>query len=117
MEQVEKTALANELSDHIEERLLLKVNTDSHVQHDIGVPQLVEHLDLLDEVFHCLPRHVSFAELLDCDFGAHPLGFEHVAVATSTDWIGVWIHLQLFEINEEVKAVLTEGQEQARVLS
>jgi hypothetical protein len=41
MQQVKKTALADELRDHIEKWLGLRVQTHAHVQNNIGMTQLV----------------------------------------------------------------------------
>ena len=93
MKQVKKTALAYELSDHVEEGLLLEVNADAHVQNYVRMAELVQHLNLLDEIFQSFSSHVPLAKLLDSDFGAHPPSLKDVAIATSTNQIIAWINL------------------------
>ena len=41
MQQVKKTALADELRDHIEKWLGLRVQTHAHVKDNIGMTQLI----------------------------------------------------------------------------
>ena len=93
MEQIKETTFTNELSYHIEVRLLLEVYTHSHVQDYIWVPQLVEHLDLFDKIFEGLPGHIAFSKLLDSNFGAHPLCFKDITVATPANQIRASINL------------------------
>ena len=56
VQQFKKTAFRHELSDHVEvlQLLLAIINTHAHIEHDVWVSQLVQHLDFLDEVFQAL---------------------------------------------------------------
>lgn len=64
MQQIKETAFAHELRNHIEIGLCLLVQADSHVQHDVGMAQLIEHFNLLYEVFKGFSGHVPLTELL-----------------------------------------------------
>jgi len=72
------------------------------------MPQMVQHLDLLNEVFERLPSHVAFAEFFDGDFGAEPACFENVTVATTTDKICLRIDFQFFKVDKEVKTIFAK---------
>ena len=117
MQQVEKTAHADELRDHVKVGIDLFVKAHAHVEDYVGVAQLVEHFNLLDEVFERLPRHVSFTELFHRDFGSHPTRLKHVTIATSPDKIRLCVDLELSEVNVEVETIFSEGSDQACLLT
>lgn len=117
MQKVKETAHADKFGDHVEVGVYLLVKAHAHVQDDVGVAQLVEHLDLLDEVLERLPRHISLAELLYCDLGSHPTRLKHVTVATSSDKICLCVDLQLSEVDVEVESVFAQSPDQAGLLT
>lgn len=69
---------------------------------------MIQHLDLLDEVFEGLSVHVSLSKLLDSNFCAHPFGFEDVTVSASSNEVCFGVDFQFFEIDVEVKTVFFE---------
>ena len=83
VKKIEKTTLVDKLCDHVEVRLVIKTHT--HVKHNVGMSQLVEHLNLLDEVFQCLFSQVSLTKPLNCDLGAHPFCFVYISISSSSD--------------------------------
>ena len=83
VKKIEKTTLVDKLCDHVEVRLVIKTNT--HVKHNVWMSQLVEHLNLLDEVFQCLFSQVSLTKPLNCDLGAHPFCFVYISISSSSD--------------------------------
>ena len=82
VKKIEKTTLVDKLCDHVEVRLVIK--THAHVKHNVGMSQLVEHLDLFDKVFQCLFRQVSLAKPLNCDLSTHPFCFVNISITTSS---------------------------------
>ena len=117
MKHIKQATLADELSDHIEVGLPLKVNAHTHIQDYIRMAQLVEHLDFFNEVFQSFSSHVSFAKLLDGDFCTEPAGLENISIPTSTNQMRVWVDYKLFEIDKEVETVLSQGCDETRFLS
>lgn len=101
MKQLEERALIDELSDHVIEVSL--VQTHPHVKHNIGVSELIDHFNFLNEVLDGLPRQVPLPELLYPHFRPHPLTLIHVSVSTSSDEICLAVELQLLEVYVEVK--------------
>ena len=83
VKKIEKTTLVDKLCDHVEVRLVIK--THAHVKHNVGVSQLVEHLNLFDEVFQCLLRQVSLTEPLNCDLSSHPFCLVNISISSSSD--------------------------------
>ena len=75
--------------------------------------ELIQHLNLLDEVFQGLSSHVPLSKLFYSDFGAHPPSFKDISIATSTYQIRSWINLKLLIIDEEVETVLTKSNKQS----
>ena len=106
MEQVKKRATTHKLSDHV--KVALRVQADPHVQHNIGVSQLVQHLNFLDEIFQSLLGQVSLSKPFDSNFGSHPVRLEYVSIAAASNEICPLIHLQIFVFNEKVEAIFAK---------
>ena len=83
VKKIEKTTLVDKLCDHVEVRLVIKTNT--HVKHNVWMSQLVEHLNLLDEVFQCLLRQITLAKALDCHLGSHPSRLIDISIASTSN--------------------------------
>ena len=45
--------------------------------------QLIQHFDLLDEIFQGLFRQVALSKSLDSDLCAHPLSLVHISISSS----------------------------------
>ena len=117
MQKVKEGAHGDELGDHVEVRVDLLVEADAHVEDNVGMAQLVEHLDLLDEVFQCLLGHVSFAELLDSDKRPHPTRLKDITVATSPNEVRLGVDLQLLEVDVEIEAIFFKCPDQTGLLA
>ena len=83
VKKIEKTTLVDKLRNHVEVGLVIK--THAHVKHNVGVSQLVEHLNLFDEVFQSLFRQVSLAKSLNCDLRSHPFRLVDISIPSSSD--------------------------------
>lgn len=75
--------------------------------------ELIQHFNLLDEVFESLSGHVALSELFDSDSGPHPTCLEDITVATSPDKIVLGVDLKLLKVDVEVEAILFEGSRKA----
>ena len=106
MQKIKQTSLINELCDHIEISLLVK--TYAHVKHNIGMSQLVQHLDLLNEILQSFLGQVSLPKPLYSNPRTHPACLIDISITTSANEVLPLIDLHLLELNEEVKAILFE---------
>ena len=82
VKEIEKTALVDELCDHVEVRLMVKTHT--HVKHHIGMPQLVEHFDFFDKIFECLFCQISLTESFNSDLSSHPFCLINISITSSS---------------------------------
>jgi hypothetical protein len=101
VEQVKEGTLVNELSDHVVEAGAVQCH--AHVQDNVGMSQLVDHLDLFNEVLHSLLSDVSLPELLYCYLSAEPLSLVNIPIAPSANEIILAVEEELFKGNEEVE--------------
>ena len=115
MQQVEERSATHKLSHHVE--VALRVQTDPHVQHNIRVSQLVQHLDFLYEIFQSFLGQVPLSKAFHCDFRSHPVSLENVSIAATPDKVSPLIHLQIFVFNEKVEAIFAKRHYEAGVLA
>ena len=117
MQQVEKATFRDKLCHHVEALDLVWVKADTHVEHDVWVAKLIQHLDLLDKVLHSFAIHTPLAKLFNSYTCTIPPRLENIAKATLTKQCS-WglIPVQLRKINKDVEAVLVERLQKTGIM-
>jgi hypothetical protein len=78
------------------------------------VSQLIQHFDLLDEVFDGFFGELTFTEAFDGNLGAFPNTSKDVSIATACQEISLQIKFQLTEWDELIEPIRLESLKNVR---
>jgi len=113
MKKVKDATLAAVLGHHVVMVIIIEGHT--HIKDDVGVPHLVDYLNLSDEVEDVLFRVALTAEALNSYWSAHPLSFEDLSISTTSNEVILDIKFEVWKFNVEGEAMILKSFDEVLV--
>ena len=95
--------------------MVFLIEGHAHVEYDVWMPHLVHDFYLFDEVSDALLVYALSRKSLDCHRTAHPLGLEHLSIASTSEKIILDIDFEIIEIYVKAEAILIERLDQVLI--